>query len=153
MAQDQRRSHLTRLKSSKTSELSKASSEVTRLERERDNAHHIMMDQYSRSSHSSYGDIYRDLVQHVRFAERDKKRIAEELIDIDKELEHPLLPEKVGRKKQVKERELQSAKSELARIESEQRKHSYMSSSFRVYLRYWRGEVKRLEKELTDGAY
>ena len=153
LAQDQRRSHLTRLKSSKTSELSKASSEVTRLERERDNAHHIMMDQYSRSSHSSYGDIYRDLVQHVRFAERDKKRIAEELIDIDKELEHPLLPEKVERKKQVKERELQFAKSELARIESEQRKHSYMASSFRVYLRYWRGEVKRLEKEIRDGAY
>ncbi len=153
LAQDQRRGHLTRLKSSKTSELSKASSRVTRLKRERDNAHHIMMDQYSRSSHSSYGDIYRDLVQHVRFAERDKKRIAGELIDIDKELENPLLPEKVERKKQVKERELQSAKSELARIESEQRKHSYMSSSFRVYLRYWRGEVKRLAKEIKEGAY
>ena len=46
LAQDQRRSHLTRLKRTKTSELAKASSEVIRLERERDNAHHIMMDQY-----------------------------------------------------------------------------------------------------------
>lgn len=151
LAQDQRRSHLTQLKRTKTSELAKASSEVTRLARECDNAHHIMMDQYSRSSHSSYADVYARMRQVVGYAERDKKRIASEITAIEEELPNPLPPESLTSKKRAKERELQSAKYHLARAESDQRK--YPNLNHRDGLWYWGKEVKRLEKEIREEAY
>ncbi len=153
LAQDKRKSHLVKLKNRKTTELSKASNEVKRLEKVRDETHYIMTDEYKKYNKTNYSDVYRDLVQEVRFAERNKKRLDGEIPAIDSELLNPLLPEKVETKKRAKERELQSAKNELARIKSEQSKHSYMASSFRVYLRYWGKEVKRLEQELLEEAY
>lgn len=151
LAKNQRRSHLNRLKRDKTSELSKASSEVARLEKVRDDVYRIMMDEYSRSSHSNYADSYRDVVQAVRFAERDKKRTTSDIKAIDRELPNPLLPEKVVNRKIDKENELNAAKMEITKINRNQKKHPH--SNLNVYRKYWQKEIKLLEKEIREGAY
>ena len=136
LAKDQRRSHLTRLKRKRESELSKASSEVTRLE--------ALLDA------NRYPHDPGPILDGLNFAKKDKQRAQKYITDIDRELPSPLLPEQVTRKKIQKDYEINAAKMEITKIERRERKYG---TTLTVWRNYWQKQIQRLEKEIKDGAY
>ena len=158
LAKEQRRGQLNTLKRKKELELA----ETERL-LEKERAYHEL---HYASSHAGnapnlqYIAAQKCKLSLVRqkFLKGTKTRLEKEIREIESEFGNILLPGQLNSKKEAKESELRFVQSELEKAKAERSHYALWNTGYPLFeskerVQHYQKEEKRLEKELTDGAY